>query len=359
MTEATVTQAAPRPRGESESVYAAMVAGIAGAILGFVLGTALETLPLTGEGSLSRISALATGITAAVAATVGYLRTLTLDADRWASLPAWRKAVTVGSVVLVHAVLAALFTYVAFLVLGRAFIGIELTRFWSVVLSAVALGLIAHWAYGSVARLDTRKMSSLLLTFVVVGVFASMATSPDPEWWKVHFSHLGTFRHISSLLFNGTLVVSGLLVSSFVLYLSQDVRGLTAAGRLSRKNSVQIVTTLFLVLGGAFAGVGLVPVNISLLFHNLFAFTLGIVFILLLVLGPWVLRGLPKAYFIASGGILLATVLTVILANTGFFGVTALEVIIFSLIFGWLTLFMGFLDAARTSPDPVATPVAD
>ena len=80
--------------------------------------------------------------------------------------------------------------------------------------------------------MTTQRMSSLLMAFIVLGTLTAMVTTPDTEWWKVHFSHLGTFDDLSSWIFNGTLIAGGLLVTTFAVYIANDMHALVAAGRL-------------------------------------------------------------------------------------------------------------------------------
>lgn len=180
--------------------------------------------------------------------------------------------------------------------------GLLVPPFWTTVAMAVTLGLTVYLVYPSVSSMTTQRMSTLLMAFVAIGTLTAMVTSTDPEWWKIHFSHLGSFWSISGLVFNGTLVVGGVLVSAFGFHLAHDVHQLVNAGVL-RDTSVRFVRTSFVIMGAMLAGVGLVPVNVSLLFHNLFAAGLAVVYLVLLLGGPWMLRGMPRAYFIASAAL--------------------------------------------------------
>ena len=115
--------------------------------------------------------------------------------------------------------------------LGLGFIGLPVITFWAIVLMAVTLGLTAYIVYLSVSRMTTQRMSSLLMAFIVIGTLTAMVTTPDPEWWKVHFSQLGTFDDLSSWIFNGTLIAGGLLVTTFAVYIANDMQALVDAGR--------------------------------------------------------------------------------------------------------------------------------
>lgn len=281
--------------------------------------------------------------TAVAGSGVGYWRARGLPGQAWRrALSSWRFTVDTVSVALVHAVLAALATLAAFLVLDRGFIGLEVEPFWSVTLLAVVAGLTTSMVYLSVSRMTTQRMSSLLMAFVAIGTLTAMVTSPDQRWWEVHFSQLGTFWDLSSLVFNGTLVVGGLLVTTFAVYLANDLHALVERGALSAA-SERAVPLLFVVMGLMLAGVGLVPVNVSLLIHNLSASGMAVMFLALLIGGRWMLQGMPPTYFVSSWAFLAALLLSTVLFAVGFFGLTALEIIVFALIFGWIAVFIRFL----------------
>lgn len=334
-------------RAESQAIYVALLAGAVGAIAGIVLGSGWPPLPLFGDVSFGSVSAILAGLIAAVAGGVGYWRSRRLTGQEWrATLPAATFTVNTIAVVLVHTVLAALTVLAVFFVLSRGFIGLEVDLFWSTALMAVTLGLTAHLTYLSVSRMNTRRMSSLLMSFVVIGTLTAMVSSPDPTWWKIHFSQLGTFWSVSSLVFNGTLVAAGLLVTAFAVYLANDMRALVERGILNNRRSAVIVSAMFIIMGVMLAGVGLVPVNVSLIVHNLCASGMAVMYFGLLSAGPWIIRGMPPAYFIASWVFLATVVASTLLFGTGFFGLTAFEIIVFALIFGWISVFIRFIGAA-------------
>jgi hypothetical protein len=86
-----------------------------------------------------------------------------------------------------------------------------------------------------------------------------------------------------------------------------------------------------------------VPVDVSLLIHNLAATGMAVMFLALLIAGPGLLRGMPRAYFISSWAFFAATVASVVLFVVGYFSLTAFEIIVFALIFGWIAVFIRFL----------------
>lgn len=334
-------------RIESEAVYAALIAGGVGAVYGYVVSLVVGSLGLAGDHPFALWAAAGALVVAAVAATTGYWRGRGSPGQEWRlGLPAWKFTVNTISVVIAHTVLAFLATYALFRVLALGFIGLPVITFWSVVLMAVTLGLTTYLVYLSSSRMTTQRTSSLLMAFIVIGTLTAMVTSPDPTWWKFHFSQLGTFDSLSSWVFNGTLIAGGLLVTTFAVYIDNEVTVLVAGGVVGNPRAPRVVSTLFVIMGIMLSCVGIFPVDVNLALHNLSATGMAAVFLALLISGPKVLHGMPRTYFVASWAFLAATVLSVVLFVVGYFSLTAFEIVVFALIFGWISVFVRFLGVA-------------
>jgi GGDEF domain-containing protein len=50
---------------------------------------------------------------------------------------------------------------------------------------------------------------------LAIGLLISIATTPDPLWWHLHFSRLGTFAVFSGYMFNATIILTGVGVVVF------------------------------------------------------------------------------------------------------------------------------------------------
>jgi hypothetical membrane protein len=336
----------PTRRTESEAVYLALGAGGLGALYGLVVALVAPSLSLADDDPFALWAAGGSAVVAAVVSAAGYWRTRNQPGQEWRrTLPSWKFTVNTISVVIVHTVLAFLATYALYRVLALGFIGLPVIVFWAVVLMTVTLGLTAYIAYLSVSRMTTQRMSSLLMAFIVIGTLTAMVTTPDPQWWMVHFSQLGTFDNLSSWVFNGTLIAGGLLVTTFAVYIANDMSALTEAGVLTHPHGAKVVPALFVVMGVMLACVGIFPVDVNLALHNLSASGMAAMFLVLLISGPILLRGMPRTYFVSSWAFLGATLLSVILfvPAVGYFSLTAFEIIVFALIFGWIAVFIRFL----------------
>jgi len=343
----TTAPAQPRTvRVETEAIYAALSAGALGALLGAIAtwGAGLE---FWGWPSAGAMAAIAAGAIALAAAATAYARSSRIAGQEWrGALPGWRAVVNTVSVTLVHGALAALATAVVYLVLGLGFVGVTLRPFGGAILGAVTIGLAAYLAYLSASRMTTQRMSSLLVSFVALGTLSAMATSPEQEWWRHHFSELGTFGTFSSFAFNGTLIAAGLLVTTFAAYVQSDVATLVAGQRLHSRRAPGAIAVLLAVMGVMLACVGIVPLNLNEPIHNIAASGMALMFFGLLGSSPWLMRGMPRAFFLSTAAIAIAFVGSIVLFLTGYFNLTAFEIAVFALIFGWIAIFIRFLGVA-------------
>lgn len=342
--------AAPTPgrRAESEAVYVALVAGVLGAAYGLLVGLFAPDLTLAGVAdSFGAWAAAGAAVVAAVVSPIEYWRARNRPGQEWRqSLPSWKFTVNAISVVIVHAALTFVLVYALYSVLAAGFVGLPIVTFWAIVLMAVTLGLTAWTVYLSVSAMTTQRMAMLLLAFISIGVLTAMVTTPDKDWWTVHFSQLGTFEgDPSSWIFNGTLIAAGLLVTTFAVYIANDMRELAASGALESPTGPRTVPALFVVMGVMLAFVGIVPVDVNMLVHSLAASGMGLMYLALLIGGPRFFRGMPRTYFVASWAFLAAMAASIVLfiPAIGFFSLTAFEIIVFALIFAWIAVFVRFL----------------
>ena len=357
----TTADAPPRRRlaVESEALLAgAFAAGATGLIALFLFAGGVW--PLWGGRSVGIGAAVAVMLTGIGAGATGYWRSRNLPGQEWRHrLKPWKFSVDVGTVAAVHAIIGFILTMVVFVALQRSFEGLVVDAWTSVGAVAVASGLGAHWIYLSVSAITTPKLAMLLIVFMASATLASMATAQDPQWWEYHFSQLGTADDFSSSLFNLALIIGGAFVTTFALYVDRDLTTLVRQGVLERPSAPRVVSVVFIVMGVLLAGVGLVPVNVSTPIHNFCAVGMSISFLTLLIGSPWILRGMPKRFFVfCTGGIVLLLASAVLFEPLGYYNLTAFELAAFSIIFGWISVFIRFV-SALTTPTDAADTVAD
>lgn len=335
---------------ESEAVIVgSIVAGIGALVGGLVF--AGQDPPIWGGWSIGLLAALVVIATGIISSYLGYWRARHLPGQQWRlTLPPWKFILDATNVAVVHALIAGIGTVAVFLLLSLSFRGVTLDGWVSAVSVAAAAGMSSYWIYLSVSKIDTGKLSMLLVIFISIMTLTSMATASDPEWWIYHFSQLGTFGDKSSAFFNYSLIIAGLLVTTFSLYLQRDIRALVDLGVLKNPSSARVISTLFIVMGIMLACVGLFPLTVSVLLHNVSAAGMAVAFLGLLIGTPFILRGMPWTFFAVTAGFLAGMILSIVLfAVTGYFNLTFFELVVFIIIFGWIATFIRFLGATVVS----------
>jgi hypothetical protein len=348
----------PAPRRlavESEALLAgAVAAGATGLVALFLFSGGVW--PLWGGLSVGMVAALAVLVVGIGAGATGYWRSRNLPGQEWRHrLKPWKFSVDVGTVAAVHAIIGFILTMVVFITLQRSFEGLVVDVWTSTGAVAVASGLAGYWIYLSVSSITTPKLAMLLIVFMASATLGSMATAQDPQWWEYHFSQLGTADDFSSSLFNLALIIGGAFVTTFALYVDRDLTTLVRQGVLERASAPRVVSVVFIVMGVLLAGVGLVPVNVSTPIHNFCAVGMSISFLTLLIGSPWILRGMPKRFFVfCTGGIVLLLGSAVLFEPIGYYNLTAFELAAFSIIFGWISVFIRFVSALTATPSETA-----
>jgi len=335
-------------RVESEALIAAVIAGIAGGVFAGALfwGRYVPIWDTSGEqwsvGSAGVAAVIVSGLTASA---IGYWRSRRLPGQEWRKgLPRWKTAIDAVAVAAVHTSIVVLAAGLVFFVLQVAFRRLAVDGYTATGGVTVATALAAYLLYLGVSQLTTITMSQRLLVFMAAGVLVSMMSSADPIWWRYNFSLLGSFGDRPSLIFNVTLIVAGALVTTFALYVDRDLRTLHDRGVIRHAWSAPVVTALFIAMGIALGGIGLVPVNLTLIGHNVFAVGVSAVFGLLLLLAPVVLRGMPWQFFATTVGFLLLLVgATWMHFSLAVFNLTAFELFAFVILFGWISIFVRFI----------------
>ena len=328
----------------------ALIAGIAAAVIGALIGGIVfagGSPSIWGGWSIGLLAAIVVLVGGVIVSYIGYWRSRHLPGQEWRlHLAPWKFILDATNVAAVHALIATIATIAVFVLLSLSFRGVVLDGWVSAAAVGAAAGLTANWIYGSVSNIDTAKLSALLVTFIAITTLTSMATASDPQWWEYHFSLLGTLGDGSANLFNISLIIAGLLVTTFSLYLQRDIHSLVELGVLRYRWSARTISTLFIIMGFMLAGVGVFPLTVSVLLHNLCAAGMSVAFGLLLLASPIVLRGMPWTFHAVTGLFFLGMVVSVILfAGTGYFNLTFFELVVFMIIFGWIATFIRFLGA--------------
>ncbi|WP_434063526.1 DUF998 domain-containing protein [Paramicrobacterium chengjingii] len=350
----------------------ALIAGLAAALIAVVFAVIAfggMSVPIWtdwewGHWSIGMVSVSAVVVLGTVAAGIGYWRSRQLRGQEWRlELPSWKFMLDAVVVAIVHTALGALATAVLLFVVQLAFRRLTIDPVSASIGCAVVTGLAAYMLYLAVSRLNTVSLSQRMFLFVGVGLLTAMATSTDPVWWRYQISVLGAYGNRPSISFNAILIVAGILVTTFALYVDRDIRNLHAARVIRYRLAAPMVSILFIAMGVALAGIGLVPVNVSVMAHNVFAIGLSAIFGILMLISPIALRGMPLPFFLATlGSLVLLSGATWLFYGPGLLPLTNYELIAFGVLFAWITMFVRFLAAmlaTRGADAALAQPVRE
>ncbi|WP_438853288.1 DUF998 domain-containing protein [Agromyces sp. M3QZ16-3] len=339
------------PVGRRVAVETEAVVGglIAAAVTGLVAAVyfAGDVWPLWGGWSVGAIAAIGVLASGILLGAIGYWRSRGLPGQEWRhGLRPWKFSVDVATVSTVHGIIGAILTVVTYTMLQRSFEGLVVDALTGTGAVAASAGLAGYWIYLSVSSITTNRLASLLVFFMASATLASMATAQDPQWWEYHFSKLGTANDFSSGLFNIALIVAGAFVTTFALYVDRDLGTLVRQGVLRHEWAPRFISVAFVIMGVLLAGVGVFPFDVNLALHNTCAIGMSLSFLTLLLTAPLTLAGMPGRFFwFCGGGAVLLLGGAILFEPVGYYNLTAFELLAFATIFGWISVFIRFVNA--------------
>jgi len=190
---------------------------------------------------------------------------------------------------------------------------------------------------------------------LAIGLLISIATTPDPLWWHLHFSRLGTFAVFSGYMFNATIVLTGVGVVVFAAGLRREMRRHAGTALLTNRRAATVVPLLVALLGIHLSFVGIIPVSTNEFLHDRASTGAVLAFIVILATSRWMLRGMHRAIGRASRRVGLGLIATVAPYIAGFINLAAFELIVFAQVFYWLLLFARTI--GRPADEPSRLPV--
>lgn len=334
--------------------------GTALGVLAGVIGFASHRPDLAGYRSVGVFSAVLAALTASVGSIIGYLRVLSKTQGWLLELPLYRQVVNAGALVIIHAAISAMAALVTFRIFQDAFLGLTVERYAASLMVGITAGIAGYVALLSSARVTAQSLSMLLAAFMTTGVFISMLAAENPYWWQSMFSALGTRASgpTSFWTFNATLVVSGLVLSTLTAFIVRDVIRMAhihdelarARGRL-RPRFIRprpaVVRMCLLGLGACVIGIGVIPFSVSAPVHSVIVrIAAGFIVVLLLGAALW-LPGFPWVFHLLSFACFLGLVGAALLWQPmAYYNLTAFELAVVGIVFGWLVVFIRTLDAA-------------
>ncbi|CAH0127189.1 DUF998 domain-containing protein [Microbacterium sp. Bi121] len=214
------------------------------------------------------------------------------------------------------------------------------------ILVAVAFALTAYVCFLSAASLTPMMLSLVLAIFLVVGAFASMLTATDRHWWRDNLSALGMASNDSAWIFNGTLIVAGVIVTTVSRYATA---GLPVADP-QQKRGRHYIRIGMILMGIFLTCVGVFPVDAFFIVHNTVATGMAVAFAAVVIALPWLLPSISSV-FVGMGYVYVAVIVLLgIFFATGYYNLTAVELIAAILIFSWIIVFLRAADDVQSQP---------
>ncbi|SIO29260.1 hypothetical protein [Agromyces cerinus] len=336
---ATAPRTARRLRGMDDESFALTVGAVVFAVTAVVAGFVFwgRELPIDGRGSLGDFTAIASAIAASIAFAVA--RSVPRHRNR-PPVPSARREryhwFDLVALSLAHGAVALLGWIGIATVMEHSFIGATVYASPAIVIASAATALSAYLAVLSGVNLSPRQLSLVLAVFLVVGMTTAMLSSTDPLWWQMNLSALGITHDISSLTFNLTLIVSGVIITTIARLGTATLPSYTTAQR-RRRTAVRV---LFVLLGVLLACVGIFPVDRFFLLHNTVATGMTVAFAALVIGLPWLVPTMPKAFVVLGFVYVGVVIVLAVLFAAGVYNLTAVELVSSLLIFSWIILFL-------------------
>ncbi len=242
------------------------------------------------------------------------------------------------------------FAFTLFLIIGisAAFTGLAMPPLSASLIIGIIATITTYGIITTSVHLRSNNIVNAIALFVGGGVFLSMATSQNPQWWEINFSSLGTSNNLSAYSFNITLVLSGLLLLCLTDHLLQDLEIILKGANNTISRKISIIKILFISLSLSFAGVGLFPWDIHPTLHTSSAYLLVIFFTILIASLKYLIPKISNSFLVNSYAILAILLGSFIVWQPlHYFSQTAYELLAFCLTFVWLILFLKTISNMR------------
>lgn len=301
-----------------------------------------HNLPISGPGSVGQFVALGSGVAAVV---VFVLARVLLNASPPASGEVRRGLdvpgvplhwYDIGALALAHACIALLGWLGVADLLDRSFPGAVVFSFSGTVLSGIAIAVTAYAVFLCAVSLTPMLVSVILVVFLAVGAFASMLSATDPLWWQKNLSTLGISDDISARAFNLTLIIAGVIVTTIAHFATAGIpvrNPREARGR-------NLVRGALALIGVLLACVGIFPLDEFFTAHNVSASGMAAVYVAMVIGLRRFIPAMPRVFILLGYVFVGVIVVLAVLFVTGYYNLTAVELVAFLLIFSWLIVFL-------------------
>ncbi|WP_345761747.1 hypothetical protein [Diaminobutyricibacter sp. McL0608] len=341
---------------ESAALVVGAAVFVVAAVIAFIAFGGKD-VPIAGHGSVGQFVAITGGIIAFVVFIFARMVLRTRRSRQGAGQnPEYDAAgvrlrwFDIGALALAHGVIALLAWTGLAALMAISFKGAVVFSLSAVILAGVAVALTAYVVFLSSVHLSAMLLSLVLAAFIVSGAITSMMSATDPLWWQKNLSTLGMGNDISSLTFNVTLIIAGIMVTTIAHYATAPLPATTRAEARGRT----LVRVGLMIIGILLACVGAFPLDRNEEIHNFSASGMALVYVVMVIAFPWLVPSIPRVFVIL--GYVYVGVIVVLAAFfiSGYYNLTAVELVAFSLIFSWLIVLLRNTGGQASPPDAVS-----
>lgn len=326
---------------ESSALLVGAAVFVAGAIAAAIAFWDRD-LPISGRGSVGQFVALGSAVAAVVMTVMARvllnadIGTTTIDRRPPQVTNVHLRWYDIGALSLAHAFIALLGWLGVADLMGQSFTGAVVFTLPGVLLAAVAIAVTSYVVFLSAVGLTPMKLSVVLVGFLFVGSFTSMLSATDPLWWQKNLSTLGISDDISALAFNLTLVIAGVIVTTIAHYATAAI----PVRNDKEFNGRNLVRGALVLIGVLLACVGIFPVDEFLGAHNVAASGMAAVYVAMVLGMHRFVPAMPRVFVLLGYVFVAIIVVLAVLFATGYYNLTAVELVAFLLIFSWLIVFL-------------------
>ncbi len=252
-----------------------------------------------------------------------------------------------------HTILLYAFYSLFFYVIDFAFIGAQFDPFTAswLILIIVAIGNYSM-IYSALSLTFTRITTIFSLT-TIGGLFLSMITNTNPNWWQINFSFLGTKNASNNWQFNLTLIFSAFLMLTLTDYIFGDIIDKNKLSKLlyTKLTILRVLFSLICIslgLIGTFENVANSWLHTA---HNFAAKSMVVLMLVIILLQKYLVPNISKEFLILSytfAGSMVA--LIILFMGVHYISLTAFEILGYGLGFTWLILCLQNLKLTLTPP---------
>lgn len=144
-------------------------------------------------------------------------------------------------------------------------------------------------------RISSEPILYTLAAIMAIGGMISAIMTADTRWMQWHLSRLGEGGHLSSYVFNTSCALSSLLMGTFARRLSNDITLINAPQGVMKK-ARRILRVGLGIVAVCMMGVAVFPYDRFPLVHDVFGYSMTIIFVGLIAWLPLILPILTKFF---------------------------------------------------------------